>query len=503
MNKKGFLVIALLIIALLVPFIVFRASATLTIASLPSQVYAGRTTSLNGSTTDNVTDITRVIWDFGDNTTIVNGTSSALLNTAHVYAAAGVYNATLTVTFGGATNKTDIASALVTVVQNVAPVANAGPDQVLEQTSYAGANVNLDGTGSSDQYNDPLSYSWVWTGGSATGATPTALFPPGSTTVTLTVSDGEFNATDTVNILVQDTIPPVANAGTDVEAEQESHAGTQVMLNGTATDVGSERFNFTWSEGGVVLGTATNVTDTMLTYTFNLGIHVVTLDAVDQAGNMGSDNVTVTIVDTIPPVVDAGQDLTVEQESHAGTEVTLTGTATDICSERFNFTWSEGGVVLGTATNVTDTMLTYTFNLGTHTVTLTATDQAGNTASDDVIVNVIDTTPPEINVTATPNMLWPPNHKYVEVTVDVSVYDICDPNPTITFVSATSNEPDNSIGDGNTVNDIVKTGAFTFDIRAERSGPGSDRVYTIMYKATDVSGNYAIGTVTIVVPHNK
>jgi hypothetical protein len=44
---------------------------------------------------------------------------------------------------------------------------------------------------------------------------------------------------------------------------------------------------------------------------------------------------------------------------------------------------------------------------------------------------------------------------------------------------------------------------FTFNLRAERSGTGSGRVYTITYKATDVSGNYAIATVTVEVPHNQ
>jgi hypothetical protein len=49
----------------------------------------------------------------------------------------------------------------------------------------------------------------------------------------------------------------------------------------------------------------------------------------------------------------------------------------------------------------------------------------------------------------------------------------------------------------------MKTGDFAFQLRAERSGTGSGRVYTITYKATDASGNYATGSVTIEVPHNK
>jgi hypothetical protein len=227
-------------------------------------------------------------------------------------------------------------------------------------------------------------------------------------------------------------------------------------------------------------------------------MHTVTLNATDDEGNTGSDNITVTIVDTIPPIADAGPDITVEQESHAGTQVTLIGNATDIGSTQFNFTWSENGTIIGSEQN-----LTYTFNLGTHVVTLNATDMAGNVGSDNVTVTVIDTTPPEINPQASQSILWSPDHKYVEVKINATAYDICDPSPKISFVSISSNEPDNGIGDGNTIDDIVIVNDFTFNLRAERSGTGSGRIYTVTYKATDISGNFATGTVTIIVPHNQ
>ena len=409
MKRKAFLIVALLAIATGVPLIIFSVQAMLSAG--PNQtVKIGETTKFNGTTTDNATLITQVTWNFGDNTTLVNGTNPALLNTTHTYTTAGVYNATLTVSFGGTLNKTESATAQINVVQNLPPVANAGPDQFVEQKSPQGANVTLNGTASSDPNNDTLTYYWNWTGGSANGPTPTALFPPGNTTVTLTVSDGQLNATDTVNIVVRDTTPPVVNAGPDVTAEQASHAGTQVMLNGSAADAVSMRFNFTWSEKGIVLGTAANATNTTLTYTFNLGTHIITLNAMDMAGNTGSDNVT---------------------------------------------------------------------------------------------VRVIDTTPPQINGTANPSTLWSPDHKYVEVSVNVTAYDICDPSPKITFMSITSNEPDNSVGDGNTVNDIIIINDFIFNLRAERSGTDSGRIYTITYKATDVSGNCAMTTVAVEVPHNQ
>ena len=497
-KRKALFIVALLTIAAVVPLIVIRAQATLS-AGPDQQVYTGETVTFNGTTTDNVTSIIQVTWDFGDNTTAVNGTNPTLLNATHVYTTTGIYNATLTVKFNSALNKTEIANTTITVNENQPPIANAGTDQNVEQNSPQGASVTLNATGSSDPNNDTLTYSWNWTGGSANGDTPTALFPVGNTTVTLIVNDSQYNATDTVNIVVEEDIEvPLVNAGPDVTVEQESHAGTQAILNGTATDTVSTRFNFTWSENGIVLQAEANETNTMLVYTFNLGTHIVTLNATDEAGNIGSDNVTVTIIDTIPPVVNAGPDMTVEQESQAGSQITLYGDATDICSTQFSFAWSENGAVLGTEQN-----LTYTFNLGTHIITLNATDMAGNIGSDNVTVTVVDTAPPEINISATPSILWPPNHKYVQVEATVTAQDAGDPSPTITFVSVTSNEPDNGKGDGNTVNDIVIVDKYNFEFRAERSGKGTGRVYTITYRATDASGNSAEASLTITVPHNK
>jgi hypothetical protein len=57
------------------------------------------------------------------------------------------------------------------------------------------------------------------------------------------------------------------------------------------------------SEDGIVLKAEANVTETVLIYTFNLGTHVVTLNATDEVGNVGNDNVTVTVVDTTPPEI--------------------------------------------------------------------------------------------------------------------------------------------------------------------------------------------------------
>jgi hypothetical protein len=78
----------------------------------------------------------------------------------------------------------------------------------------------------------------------------------------------------------------------------------------------------------------------------------------------------------------------------------------------------------------------------------------------------------------TPDRLWPPNRKYVSVEATVLASDNFDPAPTVTLVSAGSNEPDNASGDSdrNTTNDVVVVDRDTFRLRAERDEPGTGRV---------------------------
>jgi len=97
---------------------------------------------------------------------------------------------------------------------NGPPVAEAGEDQTLEATRNPGAEVQLDGSGSSDPEDDALTYAWTWTGENeqdqqATGVRPTILLALGETVVTLVVNDGEFDSEpDTVLIRVNDSTPP-------------------------------------------------------------------------------------------------------------------------------------------------------------------------------------------------------------------------------------------------------------------------------------------------------
>jgi len=72
----------------------------------------------------------------------------------------------------------------------------------------------------------------------------------------------------------------------------------------------------------------------------------------------------------------------------------------------------------------------------------------------------------------------------------------------VELVGVTSTEPFDGQGDGNTADDIEITADGRIFVRGERSGSGNDRIYTITYKATDASGNFAFGSGTITVPHD-
>jgi hypothetical protein len=126
-------------------------------------------------------------------------------------------------------------------------------------------------------------------------------------------------------------------------------------------------------------------------------------------------------------------------------------------------------------------------------------DQFRSSDHDPVIVGICETTAPVVEVTATPDTLWPPDHRYRDVTASVSVTD-ADPSTAVELVSVTSNEPDNGEDDGNTVNDIVIVDDFHFELRAERSGVGTGRVYTITYLVTDACGNSTSASATVTVP---
>jgi len=159
---------------------------------------------------------------------------------------------------------------------------------------------------------------------------------------------------------------------------------------------------------------------------------------------------------------------------------------------------------------------------GNNVVTVTAPPGAGTPATitftasvtccpglickggDDAVF--IPNRPPDTSkAVADPGCLWPPDHKFV----NVSIKGVTDPDGdpvAITITGITSDEPtasDNGSGGASFAPDATGVGTGTASVRAERSGDGDGRVYVISFTASDGRGGVYQGTVMVKVPHDQ
>ena len=138
---------------------------------------------------------------------------------------------------------------------------------------------------------------------------------------------------------------------------------------------------------GVMMFDSTNNT-----YIFRQKISEPVENVTVTSNHGGTDTNDLGEADNTKPVADAGGDQQVTDSDSSGTEtVTLDG------SDSFDpdgtiqaYEWKEGGSVLGSAA-----ILAYGFSLGSHTVSLTVTDDKGATAADTALVNVLPNSGPD------------------------------------------------------------------------------------------------------------
>src|SRR5204863_3658 len=118
-----------------------------------------------------------------------------------------------------------------------------------------------------------------------------------------------------------------------------------------------------------------------------LGPHTITVTATDAAGNHSDSSTTFTVNDTTPPMpnaVPAGGSASANGSCQAAVPDVATGTvASDNCSGVTKTQSPAAGALVG---------------LGPHTITVTATDAAGNHSDSSTTFTVNDTTPPVPNV---------------------------------------------------------------------------------------------------------
>jgi hypothetical protein len=137
-----------------------------------------------------------------------------------------------------------------------------------------------------------------------------------------------------------------------------------------------------------------------------------------------------------------------------------------------------------------------------HTITLTVDDGHGGTATTTIVLTVTDTTAPALGpITPSTMSLEAPNHSFVDVGLAYAVHDAV--SASVCTVSVASNEGVNGRGDGNTSVDWFVVSPTLVRLRAERSGQGNGRVYTIAVTCADQAGNTSTGTTAVYVPKSQ
>lgn len=131
----------------------------------------------------------------------------------------------------------------------------------------------------------------------------------------------------------------------------------------------------------------------------------------------------------------------------------------------------------------------------------TCFDLASNSASATASGINIDKTPPALSGLPLANCtLWPPDKKFITAAT-ISAADALSGLASFN-VAGTSNEPQNP-NDPNIVITGTGLGPRTVQLRADRLGTGTGRVYTITSTAADAAGNVVNATSTCVVPHDQ
>jgi len=312
--------------------------------------------------------------------------------------------------------------------------------------------------------------------------TPNATFLPlGVYTVVVTVTDASGNSTNVnIRLEIKDFTPPTIigvppsftlAAGADCQARVPD-----ILSNVVATDSCTPADQLVKTQppaAGTIVGT---------------GNHSILVTVTDSSSNSSTATVSFTVADTAPPaILSAPSSVKLSADSNCQATVpNVLGSVlvSDNCTPS-----AQVALVQSPAPG---TVLAH----GLYTLTITATDLAGNSSSATVPLEIDDTTPPVIqSLTASPSVLNPPNHQLVPVSVSATVTDNCDAAPTTTIVSITCNEP-------TAPGDVKITGAMTATLAASKGSSGNVRVYTITVQATDAAGNSSTRSVIVTVPKN-
>jgi uncharacterized repeat protein (TIGR01451 family) len=233
-------------------------------------------------------DALTITWDFGD-----GGTATGTLNPTHVYADDGIYTVILTVSGGSGEEESDT---LLVTVDNAAPTADAGPDQLANE----GEKVQFNGVFEDPGALDTHSVEWDF----GDGATARGTLNPGHAytddgvyKVTLTVADDDGGvASDTCIVTVKNVAPTVSARATPDLALP----GQQVAFNSSIADPGSlDTHIIEWDFGDGTIATG----DPTASHAYVLGgVYTVTLTVTDDDGGVGRAVVPVGVCCELYPI---------------------------------------------------------------------------------------------------------------------------------------------------------------------------------------------------------
>ena len=288
------------------------------------------------------------------------------------------------------------------VIDTSPPVISSVPGNI---TVYTPANSNQ----ATATWTAPVATDNIGVASFTSNYAPGSSFPVGNTTVTYTAQDAVGNTTTaSFTVTVIDNVPPViVNLPANISLTSAGIGATAVAtwpLPTAMDNVGVASFIANFAAGA----------------TFPLGVTTVTYRAVDTSGNQSAASFTVTVADTIPPVITSCPANRVIEATSAAGAVT---------------TWSPPSASdnSGTATLTTSASPGSTFPLGTTTVTYTATDSSNNAAVPCVFtITVQDTTPPSLPVIGNIVVTAPDINGSAVAFALPTATDLTDPNVTVT-----------------------------------------------------------------------
>ena len=305
------------------------------------------------------------------------------------------YNVSVTVSDGDQTGSDTIA----VIVANVAPVADAGVDQTVDE----GDLVSQDGSFSDAGSGDSHTFLWqvVADNGQviADATTEDFSFTPfdnGSYSLTFTVTDDDGDSDSDTALITVDNVDPTVDAGADQSVDE----GDLVSLDpATFTDAGSNdthTASIDWGDGSsLAVGSVTQTdglsgtVDADHTYADN-GIYSVTVCVSDDDLAETCDTLEVTVAN-VAPVADAGADQTVDE----GDLVSQDGSFSDAGSgDSHTFLWqvvADNGQIIADAT--TEDFSFTPFDNGSYSLTFTVTDDDGDSDSDTALITVDNVDP--------------------------------------------------------------------------------------------------------------